>query len=369
METNKDTVIILKNAGTTCNIGCIYCAEARKSKTVSKSISIEDIKQLIEVCKKEEHLTILFHGGEPTLLPISYYEEIMSYCKAMIPDIEFGFQTNATLLNDEWIEFFKRNKEHVGISVSLDGSPKMNSYRRTKNGEFVFDQIYDGIRLLESNGILTGMISTITQAALGHENELMDLIKSFTNIRFLKINPCFDLWEDGSIPEWGIKPDEYSEFVCNFFDLMISNKIFSKVDVEPMLSIIKNIEGLSNSYCNYTWNKCNNFISLYPDGIITSCDNFGITEGTLGNIYKLNKGDCIKNIINFKYNNELCNKLDSLLESCDGCEAKTICSGGCLAARKRYESYFQGDRDIYCKSMKKTINHINGVLKRIKMEE
>lgn len=364
MERNKDVVIILKNPGTTCNIGCEYCAEKRKKVvTIEKYITLDDIKKLMNCCDKNSPLTILFHGGEPTILSLEYYEDIINYCRSVHKDVYFGLQTNATLIDKDWIEFINKHKSYMGVSISLDGTNKMNSYRKDKNGNDTFNIVKSNIKLLEEHDISVGMICTLTDRALGEEESLINLLKEFNNIRFVKLNPCFDLWEDGNIPKWGILPSDYSKFVNKFFDLMILNNLFTKINVEPILSIIKNIEGMESTYCNYSINKCNNFISLYPDGIITTCDNYNIQDGKIGNLYKL---EDIQQIINLQNDSKLLEDIDILLNECNSCLNKNICQGGCLAIRRRYKKYYKGDKKIYCKSMDEMINHISKTMANIR---
>lgn len=367
MEMNKDIVIILKNAGTSCNIGCTYCAEERKKFiSVEKFVTLEDIKKLLACCDNKMPMTMLFHGGEPTLLPIDYYESIIEYCMSVRDDILFGLQTNATLLNTKWIEFILKHRDHMGVSISLDGTSAMNAYRKDKKGNETFDIVKSNLKVLENNNIETGIISTLTNIALGHEEDLIDLIREFSNIRFVKLNPCFDLWDTGEIPRWGITPLEYSQFVTNFFDLMISKKLFGRVDVEPILSIMKNIENLGSSFCNYSNKKCNHFISLYPDGVLTSCDNYDTKEGYLGSLYEIKK---ISDVSNFQQNLDLNNDIDSLIKECDKCPYKKICKGGCLAVRRRYKKYYKGEeQNMYCIAMANTIDHIKNCIKILRGE-
>ncbi|MBO4400542.1 MAG: hypothetical protein J5809_01705 [Selenomonadaceae bacterium] len=49
-------------------------------------------------------------------------------------------QTNGTLIDDAWIEFFRAND--IGVGISLDGYPELHDKnRRTKNGEPTAEKI------------------------------------------------------------------------------------------------------------------------------------------------------------------------------------------------------------------------------------
>lgn len=354
----KQLVIILKNPGTSCNIGCSYCAEERKKYVSVENYITEDQIKKIAILTKDYSLNVLFHGGEPTLLDCSYYERAMDFFEKENTDVYFGMQTNATRIDEEWISFLKRNKERLGISVSLDGPNDINKFRLTKDKEETYDLVYNNIKKLERNNIKTGMICTIISNAIGKEKELFNMLRDFKNLLFVKLNPCMDRNCDGTIPFWAVTPKQYFEFVSNFFDIMIRESSWNDYFLEPVISILKRMQGVDSAFCNYSKNKCYNFISIYPDGTITSCDNYNLQEGYLGNINTIDRID-LEELRNS--NKALLDSYTNLLDKCAGCDEREICTGGCIAVRRRYN-----DSDEYCVGMKKMINHIRGVYKYVK---
>ncbi len=363
---NHDLVLILKNAGTACNIGCKYCAEARKKLvklTEDNIVTLNDIDILMKQTASVENLTVLFHGGEPLLLSIEYYDKIIKKWRKQRDDVYFGFQTNAILIDDEWLDFFEINRDVVGISISLDGDESANSNRKSKDGKPTYFDVIRVLKKLQSRNLNTGMIATLTQEALGREQELFDLVSQFSNIRFLKLNPCYDMWSDGSVPEWGILPNEYAQFVINFFNIMFDNCYFEKLNVEPSLSIIKSLEGIENSFCNFCEKKCSHFLSVYPNGRVIACDNFTFEDGMYPNLYDQ---DSIEELL-VKKPQPLFDQLDFLLAKCKGCEYQNICYGGCLAVRRRY-SFFgkNGEEQLYCDEMKRMIEFIKSRIESVR---
>lgn len=349
----KNLVIILKNPGTSCNIGCIYCAEERKKYiSVENRITEEQITKLANLTR-EYSLNVLFHGGEPTLLSCDYYCRLMEIFESINDDVYFGIQTNATTLNSRWIEFLKQNRQRLGVSVSLDGPGEINRFRLTKDKKETYEIVRKNIKLLEENGIKTGMICTIVSSALGKERELFNMLNEFNNLQFVKLNPCMDRNDDGTVPFWGITPQEYFGFVSNFFDIMIKESAWSNFYLEPVISILKNIQGVKSTYCNYSREKCSNFISVYPDGTITTCDNFNLQNGYIGNLNSIIDFDSIRF---FQTNSELSDVYSTLSFECKMCDYESICNGGCIAARQRYS-----DSNEYCKGVKMLIDHIKEV--------
>lgn len=358
MLEKKQLVIILKNPGTSCNIGCIYCAEERKCYSSLEHVITEVQLERIAKLTKDYSLNVLFHGGEPTLLSCGYYSKAMDIFQKENNNVYFVIQTNAVYLNNDWIDFFIKNKYRLGISVSLDGPREINQYRLTKNKKETYDMVFDNIKLLEKNELKTGMICTIVSSSIGKEFELFKMLTEFNNLQFVKLNPCLDRNSDKSIPNWAITPTQYFEFVVNFFDILMKYSAWNKFYVEPIISILKNIQGIDSFFCNYSNKKCTNFISVYPNGTITTCDNFDLHNGYIGDLNSIND---ISEISDMQKNENLLTTYNNLLCTCSECDYRKICHGGCIAIRKRY-----ADTNEYCNGMKNMINHILKVYNNVK---
>ena len=66
-------------------------------------------------------VTFGFQGGEPTVAGLDYFKRFITKVNEIKGSctVSYALQTNGTLLNDEWCEFFHENKFLLG--VSLDG--------------------------------------------------------------------------------------------------------------------------------------------------------------------------------------------------------------------------------------------------------
>src|ERR1035437_2076458 len=115
-------ITIVKPIGNFCNLRCIYCfyshLDQSKLKKMSDVLLEKLIRDLSEVSDK--NVIILWHGGEPLLAGLDFYKKAVEE-QSKYPSVHFEnrLQTNATLMNEEWIMFFKQN--NFGIGVSLDG--------------------------------------------------------------------------------------------------------------------------------------------------------------------------------------------------------------------------------------------------------
>ena len=121
--------IFVKPTGSICNLDCQYCYYLDKEQlypngesfTMTKELLEEYISQHIEATK-EDLIMFSWHGGEPTLLGLDYFQKIIRFQEKYKPSnkkIINGIQTNGTLLDKETVGFFKEN--NFGIGISLDG--------------------------------------------------------------------------------------------------------------------------------------------------------------------------------------------------------------------------------------------------------
>src|SRR4051812_31053470 len=140
-----------------CNINCRYCY--LPGRTLNKRISprtLERISQrLFESPFVRDELTIVWHAGEPLVLPVDFYREahdILQRWNVSGVRITFHFQTNATLIDAEWCRFFLRPNVRVG--VSLDGPRELHDLHRVdRRGKGTFDRTFRGLRMLHEVGL------------------------------------------------------------------------------------------------------------------------------------------------------------------------------------------------------------------------
>jgi len=102
-----------------CNLKCLHCYNAsgekrRKTQDVRNS-TLEQWQKIIYTAKNLGCQRIQFTGGEP-LLRKKILCELISYAKNLHYNFIEVF-TNATLLTDFDIEFFKKNDVHVAVSL------------------------------------------------------------------------------------------------------------------------------------------------------------------------------------------------------------------------------------------------------------
>ena len=164
-----------------CNIDCTYCYLPDRDNR--SRISIETIgttcKLLVEDGLVADNPEVLWHAGEPLVLPIEFYERAFATIESelRVSAIRHKIQTNATLLNDRWINLFKT--WHVSVGVSLDGPPHIHDhYRLTRSRGPTSERVLAGISRLKHAGLGLSVICVLTRESIGEPEELFAFFES-----------------------------------------------------------------------------------------------------------------------------------------------------------------------------------------------
>lgn len=145
-----------------CNLHCSYCyAEVEKADQQTPLFQIKDFTatiQRIAQYSRKPHIDLIFHGGEPLLQSAQWYDEACAIAtqifQARGKTVEFGLQSNLTLLQDEHIDVFLRHQVKVGTSI--DGPPAVHD--RVRGG---FKKTVRNLERLRQKGIFSGAIAVI----------------------------------------------------------------------------------------------------------------------------------------------------------------------------------------------------------------
>lgn len=159
-----------------CNLDCDYCyLPHRDSKQrISEAVLRRCFERVLGSPYVEKGFTVVWHAGEPLVLPVSFYESAFSLIRELnTRGVEIGhsFQTNGTLIDERWCDFLLAN--HVRIGVSVDGPAFLHDARRkTRTGRGTHERVMRGIRALQDHAIDFHVISVLTKESLSHPDEM-----------------------------------------------------------------------------------------------------------------------------------------------------------------------------------------------------
>lgn len=144
---------VIVKVTTACNLNCTYCSEGDKPvQYMEKEIIKKMIDDLPALAEKEhtKKIDLLWHGGEPLMMPKEILTEAMDYAQQQLQGYELRFlvQTNGTLVTPEWVDIFK--KYGVEVGVSIDGYRELHDEnRRKKDGTSSYDDVVSHIHDLQ----------------------------------------------------------------------------------------------------------------------------------------------------------------------------------------------------------------------------
>jgi uncharacterized protein len=161
-----------------CNIDCEYCylpARNDHSRMPLRTIHAA-VDWIYSHGLAAADLTVVWHAGEPLVLPAAWYHDAIAACAGAAPrgvSIRHAIQTNATLITDAWCDLFLRYNVNVG--VSLDGPQWLHDrYRKDRRGTGTHAAAMRGVGLLQHYGIPFHAIAVVTAEALDAADAVMD---------------------------------------------------------------------------------------------------------------------------------------------------------------------------------------------------
>lgn len=356
--------IVLK-VDSICNLNCEYCYVFNQGDTthlLEPNIIEEDLPNIIlsrvnEYCKihKLKDFYIIFHGGEPLLLPQKFYIDFVKKSQEIVKNVDLHFllQTNGTLLNNVWAELLVNLGITVGVSI--DGTEEATKRRVYKStGKPAFNEILKGLKVLQKYQEET---SILTVANVNYEPKIL-----YEFYKSIGINGFDLLLPDATHEKKGDAVGRLGEWLSCFFDIWYDDKDEKKPDLRIFDVILRLLLGFDIG--NEPWGlRYNGVVALKPSGKIEPVDSLkicghGITETNL-NIRKNTLDDVVSVPLIRKYYNahqdsELCSK-------CCNCIIKHICGGSQLAHRYSIQNEFDNP-SVYCNDIRVLVTHIQNRL-------
>lgn len=323
---------LVLNITSQCNLACTYCYEFGSDKIATpqgkpKFMTLQTAKTSVDflleqsAARKAVHIT--FFGGE-TLMNFRLLRDVVLYAESQAQQsgkaITFSLTTNATLLNDEIIDFL--SDHHVGVTVSMDGPPDLqNKHRVFKNGKGSYDVIEPRLRKLIARHKSRAITARVTLT-----DGVTDVVRIF---RHLKDDLGFH--EVGFAPvtssekqDYSISDPDMNAVLRGFHDLAeewlecaVRGQMHGFSNVSETIGELT--QGVNKSH------PCGaglGLLGVSPSGDLSPCHRFTDADShTLGNI---NTGIDVEKRGDFLARGHIGTKYD-----CQTCWARPLCAGGC----------------------------------------
>ncbi|MGQ0839367.1 cyclophane-forming radical SAM peptide maturase AmcB [Actinokineospora sp.] len=158
-----------------CPLDCTYCYLPRRHLNLEMATATAEaiVSGIPAHWGTETPLEVVWHGGEPLVVGRAKFGELLTPFQHLLAEgrIVHRIQTGATLITDEWCEFF--GKHQIDVGVSIDGPAHVNVNRINRGGHPMFDRIVAGIETLKRNGIGFTTLAVVTDEATSSAAETL----------------------------------------------------------------------------------------------------------------------------------------------------------------------------------------------------
>lgn len=338
--------IEVKPIGAACNLRCEYCyylgkgsGDAAAPALMSDDVLESYVRQVIEIHGRYAEIEFAWHGGEPTLCGVPFFE------RAMALQRKYGegrkilntLQTNGTLLTDEWCQFFR--DYHFRIGLSIDGPEHLhNIYRKDAHGEGTFSRTMHGLELLRKHGVEFNTLTTVNAANANHAKEVYAFLREFSDfMQFLPVVESLPQNGNGNVAlppgiysqqphrlaPFSVPAEAYGKFLCTILDEWGRHQDVGRKFVQVFEATLGNMTRRPAGLCVHEA-VCGHCGVIEKNGDLYRCDRYVFPEYRIGNILQAQLHDMMQTNRRFgEY------KLDSLPSVCLHCDVADLCFGGC----------------------------------------
>jgi len=378
--------LLAKPTGAVCNLDCTYCFFLSKEMLYpgSRFRMADDLletylRQLIEAHARAPEVVVAWQGGEPTMMGLDFFRRSVELAGAMKrpgQQIVHTIQTNGTLIDDDWAEFFAEHGFLVGLSI--DGPREIHdTYRVNKAGRGSFGQVMNGLAVLRRHGVEWNALTTVHAANQDRGREVYAFLRDECGARFMQFIPIIERATAQTLPAanvgWGqnvrnrplyvqqgnlvtdrsASPDGYGRFLIDIFEDWVRRDI-GEVYVQMFDVALANWYGEPPGLCIHS-ETCGLALALEHTGDLYSCDHFVEPGYKLGNIRDTKMIDLI--VLPQQQQFGLA-KRDTLPAFCLQCDVRFACHGGC--PKDRFTTTPDGESGLHylCPSYKAFFGHI-----------
>jgi uncharacterized protein len=342
-----------------CNIDCRYCyLPNRNSKAIVAPETLSNLfSQVFASGWARDCLSVVWHAGEPMVLPIGFYRDAFRIIDRLKPAdllVTHSFQTNGTLIDEAWCHFF--SEEHVSVGVSIDGPKRLHDRNRlTRSGRGTFDKTIAGIRMLRQTEVPFHVISVLSTASMAAAREMFDFYAEEEIERV-----CFNVEESEgdhvsrSFADVGVET-AYYRFLSEFWRLSAATpgKITFIREIEHALQqVIRPKDALFHNqlvepFAITSMDWAGNISTFSPE--LLGLKNAAYGDFLLGNINR----DALVDLPRRPNFTRMLEDIEAGVAMCrEGCEYFSVCGGGEPVNKLAENGTFASTETTYCRLIK-----------------
>jgi uncharacterized protein len=353
---NSNLTAIYINPTDRCNANCSYCyipAEIRRNGNQMNEEQLEHVlKKIADYFKRRKTNTkpvIVFHASEPLLVKDIIFKAISGFGHRF----HFGIQTNALLLEKADVEFLKRYR--VGVGISLDAfDPQINNRQRpSREGNGNFDE---AVRAIDWFAGYEGLnvITTVTRFNVSHLPELVEFLHS-KRVGCVLLNPVRLTTKTTR----NLQPSQ--ELLTGYFikavekALELSKSSDHGIIIGNFANIVLGIVAPTARRLMCDISPCGGgrcFLTITASGDIIPCGEFiGLDGFSGGNIFDTT----ISRAMRSKPFKAIRSRIVEKIGECNACDFRNICGAPCPAELYSLGNMYQPS--VFCEFYKEIIGY------------
>ena len=351
---NADLNCIYIDPTDRCNANCPYCYISSKIRKQGSQMTAEHLDKAL--AKIEEHFknikkkpVIVFHAAEPLLVKDILFDAIKKYHNKFL----FGIQTNALLLEKEDIEFIKKHRIGIGISLDAARADINNRSRVTAKGGGNFKKAVQALDWFDGYEGLN-VICTVTKYNVDKLSELVKFLHK-KKVSCVLLNPV-RLTQRRAV---NLKPDDML-FARNLIHAVetamdLSRKSGRQIVVGNFANVVLAIISPTARRMMCDISPCGGgrtFLTVTADGSMVPCGEFiGMKEFSGGNIFKTS----ISSAMSSKPFKKIRTRTVEKIDECNACNFRHICGSPCPAEMHARGNIYQ--KAAFCEFYKEIIKY------------
>ena len=296
--------LLLKPAGSMCNLDCAYCYYLDKSvqyggQEPRMSLSmLESVTRAYIEANDVSDVQFVWHGGEPLVLGLDFYRKAVEFQRKYAGGkrVLNSIQTNGTLLTAQWADFFRENGFLVGLS--LDGPREIHDrYRLDRGGAPTWERVMRGLALLQERKVEFNTLTTVSRAGEGRGREVYQFLREagsrymqflpvveYVRLRGKKARPeIVEPGTEGATPAfWSVSARGFGQFMADVFDSWVTRDVGQRF-VQLFDASLAAWCGQQGGVCVFG-KTCGGNAVIEHNGDLYACDHYVYPRYRLGNV-------------------------------------------------------------------------------------
>ena len=330
----EKSVTVIAKITNCCNIDCQYCYDRpfREKLGHNGIIDIEKIDHLFDMASKyAEEITVVWHGGEPTLAGTKFFRKI---CEEVIPKYPYAkfdldLQTNGTLLNEEWFELSK--EFGIGIGSSYNATQEdLRETRKTnelgKEGHTIYN-VLDNVKKANEFGLGVGVIDVMTKENHERMKDIYEFYKKEgITSAFNEIHNAGEAEKHDFLFITKEDQESYDKVATEYFTYWVNDQSEERYIDRYASEYIQVLLTGRGTVCHNSGNCIGQWLGINSNGDLYPCDRALPDKYRIGNVMQFND---LSEVFESKKYRTFADEREKKKKKCQKCNLFHYCKGNC----------------------------------------